>query len=112
MTRPGLAAVIISFAALTASTPGLANTPGLIKGDRALGEYLSNECVACHQISGKPVGGIPPIVGVPEDQFLVLMHAYRDKLRDNEVMRAITSRLSDGEIASLAAYFSSIKPKQ
>jgi cytochrome c553 len=112
MSRQGLAALIVGLAALTLSLPASANTPGLVKGDRALGEYLSNECVACHQISGKPVGGIPPIVGVPEDQFLVLMHAYRDKLRDNEVMQSIAGRLSDGEIASLAAYFSSIQPKK
>ena len=32
-------------------------------GDRALGEYLSSECVTCHQLSGRHQG-IPPIVGI------------------------------------------------
>ena len=35
------------------------------EGDKALGEYLSSECVTCHQITGR-YEGIPPIVGWPE----------------------------------------------
>ncbi len=48
------------------------------RGDRgrALGEYLASECVTCHQKSGKVVGGVPAIIGWPEDQFLAVMHAY------------------------------------
>jgi mono/diheme cytochrome c family protein len=31
----------------------------------ALGQYLSLECVTCHQASGRAVGGVPAIVGRP-----------------------------------------------
>jgi len=31
-------------------------------GDKALGQFLSSECVTCHQITGR-YEGIPPIVG-------------------------------------------------
>jgi cytochrome c553 len=75
------------------------------KGDAALGEYLSSLCVTCHQISGKAVGGIPPIIAWPEDQFVAVINAYRWKERENEVMQTVTAQLTDEEIAALAAYF-------
>jgi cytochrome c553 len=80
-------------------------------GDKAFGEYLSSECVTCHQISGKAVGGIPPIIGWPIDQFLAVMNAYKNKDRDNNVMQVIAGKLKEDELAALAAYFGSLKKK-
>jgi cytochrome c553 len=80
-------------------------------GDKAFGEYLSSECVTCHQISGKAVGGIPPIIGWPTEQFLAVMNAYKRKERDNNVMQTIAGKLKEDELAALAAYFGSLKPK-
>jgi cytochrome c553 len=77
-------------------------------GDAALGEYLSSECVACHQASGQQVGGVPAIVGWPQDQFIAVMKAYRDGQRDNPVMHNVAARLSDEEVAALAAHFGGI----
>ncbi len=77
-------------------------------GDRALGQYLSSECVTCHQISGR-FDGIPPIVGLPEDSFVAIMKEYKNKHRENPVMQTIAGRLSVEEIAALAAYFGSLK---
>ena len=79
-------------------------------GDRALGEYLSSECVACHQISGRKVGGIPAIVGWPEDQFIAVIESYKNKQRENQVMQTIAAKLSKDEIEALAAYFGALKP--
>jgi cytochrome c553 len=79
-------------------------------GDRALGEYLSTECVACHQLSGR-YQGIPPIVGWPEQSFVEIMDEYRSKRRSNPVMQTIAGKFSAEEIAALAAYFGSLKPK-
>ena len=79
-------------------------------GDRALGEYLSSECVTCHQLSGR-YQGIPPIVGWPEPSFIEIMNEYRDKRRSNPVMQTIAGKFSNDEVAALAAYFGSVKPK-
>jgi cytochrome c553 len=81
-------------------------------GDRAFGEYLAAECVTCHQLSGQ-FAGIPPIVGWPDESFVAIMNEYRRKQRDNPVMQTIAARLSDEEIAALAAYFGSLtlRPK-
>ena len=73
-------------------------------GDKALGEYLSSECVTCHQLSGANVG-IPPIVGLPDDSFIVIMNEYRQKKRDNPIMQTIAGRFSNDEIAALGRIF-------
>jgi len=78
-------------------------------GDKAFGEYLSSECVTCHQASGR-FDGIPPIVGWPQESFVAIMKQYRAKERANPVMQTIAGKLSEEEIAALAAYFGSLKP--
>ncbi len=83
--------------------------PARAAGDTALGEYLSSACVTCHQKSGQVNAGIPSITGWPIDQFTAVMNAYKNKDRDNEVMRTLASTLSDQDIAALAAYFGSLK---
>jgi cytochrome c len=77
-----------------------------LKGDREYGEYLANECLTCHQANGSNKG-IPPISGWSEQQFVLAMHAYKQKLRSNPVMQMMAGRLADEEIAALAAYFAS-----
>ncbi|AVO45089.1 c-type cytochrome [Phreatobacter cathodiphilus] len=108
MTRrwrsPALAWLALAAAAVGTAGPAHA-------GDPALGEYLSAECVTCHQLSGRQVGGIPAIIGLPEDAFVALMESYRRRERENQVMQAMASRLSPEEVAALAAYFGGLKPQ-
>jgi cytochrome c553 len=77
-------------------------------GDRELGEYLSAECVTCHQISGRETGGVPRITGWPDDHFVAVMNAYKEQHRDNSIMQTIAGRLTADEIAALAAYFGAV----
>lgn len=93
--------------ALGVASPALAsNEPR--KGDRELGEYLSSECVTCHQITGQVTGGVPDIIAWPDEQFIAVMKSYREKERENVVMQTLAARLSDEEIEALAAYFGSL----
>jgi cytochrome c553 len=96
--------------ATPAATLALSAGSAATAGDRALGEYLSSECVTCHQLTGK-YEGIPPIVGWPEDTFVEIMDEYRNKKRHNPVMQTIAGRFSKEEIAALAAFFGSVKSK-
>lgn len=75
-----------------------------IDGDPAYGEYLGGECATCHRRSA-PAEGIPQINGIDENHFVRAMVEYREKIRTNEVMRTTAARLSDEEIAALAAHF-------
>ncbi len=79
-----------------------------IVGDPAYGEYLSGECTSCHQASGA-ADGIPSITNWPASDFIIAMHAYKDGVRAHPVMKMMAGRLSNEEIAALAAYFEDAK---
>jgi cytochrome c553 len=96
-------------AALAVALPMAA--PAVAAGDRALGEYLSSECVTCHQLSGRPQTGIPSIIGVSEARIAEMLTEYKAKRRDNAVMQTIAGKFSGDEIAALAAYFGSLKAR-
>lgn len=94
----------------TAPAISLAVDPAIlaIVGDPDYGEYLSGECLSCHQASGAE-SGIPSITGWPREYFVVAMHAYKSGIRSHPVMQMIAGRLSEEEIAGLAAYFESLE---
>lgn len=79
-----------------------------LQGDPDYGEYLSSECTTCHQRDGSDQG-IPSITLWPEEDFVLAMHAYKQKLRPHPVMQMMAGRLSDEEIAALAAYFGALE---
>jgi cytochrome c553 len=101
-------ALVLTLASVAMAQVATANP----KGDRALGEYLSAECVTCHQLSGRVVGGVPAIIGIDIESFVALMNSYKNKERENEVMRTIAAKFSDEDILALATYFESIKPQK
>lgn len=79
--------------------------------DVELGRYLSSECMTCH---GQARAGdtIPDIFGMAESTFVEVVDAYRDKRLENQVMQTIAGRLSDEEIAALAAFFATANKPQ
>lgn len=79
-----------------------------IQGDPEYGEYLSSECLTCHKSDGEDAG-IPSITAWPTEDFVIAMHAYKDKLRPHPVMQMMAGRLSNEEIAALAAYFEELE---
>ncbi|MGB0959816.1 MAG: c-type cytochrome, partial [Halocynthiibacter sp.] len=70
-----------------------------LSGDPEYGEYLSSECTTCHQTDGSDKG-IPSITLWPIEDFVVAMHAYKDKKRPHPVMQMMAGRLSNEEIAA------------
>lgn len=90
----------------------LTAVPAAAQGDKALGEYLSSECVTCHQLSGRQQPGIPAIIGLPETRLTEALNEYKAKKRSNPVMQTIAGKFSDEEIAALAAYFGSLKSRR
>lgn len=79
-----------------------------LEGDPDYGEYLASECQTCHQVDGSDQG-IPSITSWPVEDFVVAMHAYKQKLRPHPVMQMMASRLNNEEIAALAAYFATLE---
>ena len=89
------------------SNPDLDPAILTIAGDPEFGAYLSAECATCHQSDGSDQG-IPSITHWPPQDFVVAMHAYKQKLRPHPVMQMMAGRLSNDEIAALAAYFATL----
>ncbi|MFT5650765.1 MAG: cytochrome c [Yoonia sp.] len=79
-----------------------------IIGDPAYGEYLSGECTSCHRAS-VDASGIPSIIGWPAEDFVTALHAYKDGVRAHSAMQMMAGRLSNEEIAALAAYFKDVE---
>lgn len=69
-----------------------------------LGEYLSGECTACHQLSGKS-DGIPAITGWPAESFELVMLAYKEGERDHALMQTVARRFSEDDFKALAVFF-------
>lgn len=90
--------------------PGFVTEILKIDGDVAYGEYLSGDCVTCHQVTGQ-AEGIPSIVGIPKDYFIRAMVEYKTNVRTNEVMKNRVANLNNEEIAALAAYFGELQPQ-
>jgi cytochrome c553 len=61
-------------------------------------------CAACHRLDGHDKG-IPSIIGLSEEQFVIVMEAFKSGERSGPIMRAIARSLSNEEIAILARYF-------
>ena len=80
----------------------------VLVGDPEYGEYLSSDCITCHQSNGNN-DGIPGITAWPTEEFVIAMHAYKQKLKPHPVMQMMAGRLSDEEIAALAAYFKDLE---
>lgn len=108
MRYPRPHAIAKTLALMTLALMALAQNDAAA-ADAELGKYLSEECVTCHQTSGPAIAGVPPIAGLPEDQFVALMNAYKDKQRDNPVMQTVAGRLGADDIAALASYFGGLK---
>ncbi len=81
-----------------------------LEGDVEYGEYLSTECVTCHQMSGR-ADGIPSIVGWPNNAFIRALFEYKTNVRSHQVMQNMTVNLGNEEIAALAAYFATLEPQ-
>jgi len=90
-----------------AKDPKLSDEILALQGDLEYGEYLASGCTTCHQADGSDQG-LPSIIGWPAPIFVTAMHAYKNKNRENPVMRQQAGALDNDEIAALAAYFAGV----
>ena len=87
----------------------LAPAGALAAGDIAAGERKSQTCVHCHGAGGVSTNiRVPTLAGLPAGHFIEQMTRFRSGERRSTPMRDVTRRLSDEDIADLAAYFESL----
>ena len=72
---------------------------------------LAATCAACHGTDGKAVVGeaMARLAGLPKDQIVTSLQAFRDGTRPATVMHQISKGYSNEQIDSIAAYFAAQK---
>lgn len=81
-------------------------------GDPIAGRKLAGQCRTCHGIDGKARIPIAPNIGGEPAQYLVAqLTAFRDGIREHEMMSVVAKNLSNENIGHLAAWYASIQAK-
>ena len=89
--------------AMIAAAPAMA--------DEALGTYLAGTCMTCHR-AGDQGSAIPSLAGRDAADLIAALQAYRTGARQDALMHAVASSLSEAESADVAAYFARKEPAQ
>lgn len=80
-------------------------------GDPQAGKAKAAACAGCHGANGEGKGSFPALAGKSEAVLDQDMHDYKSGKRSNAVMKGFVDKLSDQDIANLAAYYASLKGK-
>ena len=91
---------------------GVAATAARADGDVEAGKAKIKplQCQSCHGRQGiAKMPGVPNLAGRPQDFLAAALRAYRSGERKNEAMNAVAAKLTDGDVADLAAYYASVQ---
>jgi cytochrome c len=96
---------------LTLFTVGFALAAPLHAADVAAGKAKADEsCVDCHYEDGKGDADFPAIAGLTVEDFTKAIKEYQDGTRNKSPkMTKEAKKLSDTDIADLAAYYATLK---
>ena len=83
-------------------------------GDATAGRTVMSKCESCHGKDGlgraMPVGGEAPNIAGQKYEYLVhSLKAYKARERKSPMMWLAINKLSDEDIANVAAYYAAIK---
>ena len=68
------------------------------------------KCQLCHGLDGQAkLPAAPNLAGQVEGYLLAQLQAFRSGARKNDMMSLVVPKLSDGDIADLAAYYAAIE---
>ena len=78
--------------------------------DSPAARSLAATCASCHGTEGRSVSTeVAALAGLPKDDIVAKMKAFRDGQRPATVMHQIAKGYTDAQIDSLAAWFSAQK---
>ena len=83
-----------------------------LKGDAAAGQGKSGTCVACHGVDGNSANPEWPTLAGQHPKYIVKqLRLFKAGDRQAPLMQPMAATLSDQDMADLAAYYSSQKPR-
>ena len=78
--------------------------------DAKAGRALARQCQTCHGIDGiARIPIAPHLAGESEIYLQTQLKAFRSGKREHEMMTVVAKKLSDEQIADLAAWYASIE---
>ncbi len=73
---------------------------------RISGEMMANACAPCHGTYGHLENEyMPPLAGMPEQDFIEGMKAFREGTRPATIMDRVARAFSDEEIEAMAEFY-------
>jgi len=97
--------LMIAVTAVVFSATG----PAQAAGDADAGMAKAKACAACHGANGEGKKDNPALAGMEESKFVQAMQDYASGKRDNKTMARTAKKLSEEDIANLAAYYAALK---
>ncbi|UDL93570.1 cytochrome c [Lichenihabitans sp. PAMC28606] len=88
------------------------SAPARADGDAKAGalKIKTLQCISCHGRDGiSKLPEAPNLAGQVDPYLITSLTAYRSGARKNEIMSVIAEKLTDVDIADLAAYYSAIE---
>jgi cytochrome subunit of sulfide dehydrogenase len=74
--------------------------------ENAAARSLAASCAACHGTDGRSVTQeVPSLAGLPREQIVAQMRAFRDGTRPASIMPQIAKGYSEAQVEALADYF-------
>jgi cytochrome c553 len=99
----------VSVAMLTAAFigGGLALPASAQEAD--LGRNLAATCTQCHGTDGRSVGGTVALAGMPKEQLVQTMKAFKSGARPATVMHQLSKGYTEQQVELIGEYFSKQK---
>ena len=73
------------------------------------GRNLAATCASCHNTSGRAIGDSVPLAGVPAENIVNAMRAFREGRRAATIMHQLAKGYTDEQIRLMADYFAAQK---
>lgn len=103
-TKLLIAALTLTASQLTSAAP---------QNPMASGEAMAWQCAPCHGTNGQEfLEAMPPLAGMPAEQFITAMLAYREGTRAAIIMDRVARGFTDEEIKAMAVWFEKQPVKQ
>ena len=104
---------VVALAALFATSVMADEAKGPAKPDLAKGETISKTvCAACHTADGsRGIPANPILQGQHADYLVKQLAEFKAGKRDNAVMKAMASPLSEADMKNVAAFYAGKQPK-
>lgn len=78
-------------------------------GDAAAGQARARSCQTCHGANGiASMPNVPSLAAQNEQYLLKALGDYKSGARKDDMMSLIVQRLSDDDVANLAAYYAGL----